>query len=139
MTILDHAGSTDQHAQAEDGAGHTPATTIEEALAAPQLTCVGLYLVDRAWGGAEEGGWWFDYGELVEDPEIYKELGAMPATFPTLGDAGSFMRGLNDAVNRLNEGRPDIGQTNSRGRYELMSFDGVSLPKHFPDRRPTYE
>ena len=26
---------------------------------------VAFYAVDRAYGGPEEGGWWFDTGELV--------------------------------------------------------------------------
>ena len=27
---------------------------------------IALYEIDRAYGGGEEGGWWFDTGELVD-------------------------------------------------------------------------
>ncbi len=27
---------------------------------------VNVYLIDRACGGSEEGGWWFNYGENIE-------------------------------------------------------------------------
>lgn len=30
------------------------------------LVYVNVYLVHRAYGGPEEGGWWYDVGELVE-------------------------------------------------------------------------
>ena len=30
------------------------------------LVYVNVYLVHRAYGGPEEGGWWYDAGELVE-------------------------------------------------------------------------
>jgi hypothetical protein len=116
-----------------------PAVTIEDALAAPQMVAVGLYMTDRAYGGPEEGGWYYDCGELIEDPDIYAELGAMPATFRCHADAGIFMRGLQDKIDKMNEGRPSTGHSNSRGRYELVSFEGVAFPKHFPDRRPIYE
>ena len=31
---------------------------------------VAFYAVDRAYGGPEEGGWWFDTGELVRLPRV---------------------------------------------------------------------
>ncbi len=123
----------------EFNTAESPATTIEEALAAPQLVTVGLYIVDRSFGGFEEGGWWFDRGDLIEESEIYTELGAMPGTFGSHAEAGAFMRGLQDTIDKLNKGRPDIGNSNSRGRYESMSFEGATSPRSFPDRRPTYE
>ena len=103
-------------------------------------TAVGLYLMDRKYGGHEEGGWWFDSGPLVQDPEIYAVLGAMPATFPDHKSARTFMAGLKAGVERLNEGRPDTGHSNSRGRYELMDMPGLILSETYPaGPAPHYE
>ena len=117
----------------------TAATDATDGPSGPMLMSVGLYMVDRQYGGPEEGGWFFDSGELVEDPSDYERLGATPRTFADAAGAEAFVRSLEPGLLALNEGRPDIGHSNSRGQYELMSFEGASLPKAFPERRPTYE
>ena len=36
-----------------------------------RLFWVGLYLARREYGGPEEGGWFFDQGTLITDPDLY--------------------------------------------------------------------
>lgn len=61
---------------------------------------VGVYLVDRVYGGPEEGGWWFDAGELVqqtavnsldEAEELRERLRS--GEFPATGRASSVLGG----------------------------------------------
>src|SRR4051794_29723324 len=33
---------------------------------------VNVYEVDRAYGGAEEGGWWFDTGQAIESRHVMR-------------------------------------------------------------------
>ena len=53
------------------------------------MFAVNLYLVDRAYGGSEEGGWYFDCGEPVQHPpeHIYRwsiaEHPLQPSILPT--------------------------------------------------------
>jgi len=37
---------------------------------APGFTFVNVYEVDRAYGGPEEGGWWYDCGRLVLSRQV---------------------------------------------------------------------
>ena len=41
---------------------------------------VAVYLCDRAFGGHEEGGWWYQTGILAIDPWVYETLGVHPGT-----------------------------------------------------------
>jgi len=50
----------------DDQAGDMPDLVPEQA-----LFWVACYLTSRSYGGSAEGGWWFDEGELVTDPDIY--------------------------------------------------------------------
>lgn len=93
---------------------------------------VAVYLVDRTFGGPEEGGWYYDYGV----PQISSDL-PLPQFFTSEEEAYSARQTMQDKVNALNEGRPDISSVLSRGRYEAVVMEG--LPKMWPERRPTYE
>lgn len=91
---------------------------------------VNLYLIDRAYGGSEEGGWWFDYGEFIE-----------PAAMFTIEDeAYAFARKMNENTQLpggLNYGRPSVSSVNSQGEYSFMV---QSTPgEDFPSTRPHYE
>lgn len=60
---------------------------------------VNVYLVDRAYGGAEEGGWWYDCGEPVasipcDDPdEAIRVRDLMALKFPNTGKSSSVLGG----------------------------------------------
>ena len=88
---------------------------------------VALYLIDKAYGGPAEGGWWYEYGILqyklaVEGAEEVETAWAA----------------LQEIADIENEKRnSDIGQTNSDGRYEVLRYDNE--PLNFPSEKPHYE
>ena len=105
----------------------------------PTLWWIALYLVDRAWGGSEEGGWWFDTGELVTDGAIYDDVGAWPQAVTSLDLARAHAQAMQmRADSTVNVGRRDIGSVLSTGRYsaEIMP---TYPPLRYPALRPTYE
>jgi len=93
----------------------------------PWVVC--LYLMDRAYGGAEEGGWYYTYG----DPVLTTHL----RCFALLEDAWLYARSLDPLVDQVNEGRPSISRVASEGEYAAIICDG--WPKHFPEDTPHYE
>ena len=90
---------------------------------------VAVYLCDRAWGGPEEGGWWYDTGELVRIIRTFKdeERAAVHATR---------MNSLLNAT--INKGRRDISSVLSDGCYYAEVHENIA-PQHYPERRPHYE
>lgn len=87
---------------------------------------VNLYLVDRAYGGPEEGGWYYDYGI----PEA-----SIPVK--TWAEANREEGRLLSLPEFSNEGRPEIWSVNSQGQYEVYFEDSVA--KEFPRMKPHYE
>lgn len=95
---------------------------------------VAPYLCDRAYGGPEEGGWWYDYGI----PETSMDL---PLPVFVVGKKAAYekrkeMQALIDASG-INEGRYDIGSVLSAGVYHACICEGI--PRPFPDKIPHYE
>jgi len=82
---------------------------------------VNVYLVDKAYGGPEEGGWYYDYGVVV---------GSMPYSALSFRAAQAY-------CDEANQGRPPITDTNSVGRYCVHIEDEQGT--NFPDRKPFYE
>jgi len=93
---------------------------------------VAIYMIDRQYGGPEEGGWYYDAGD--PDIEFIKYLRG----FDDEEEANAYCFDLNARVcEELNKGRPSIGSVLSQGRYAARVCDG--FPKHFPKHRPYYE
>jgi len=89
---------------------------------------VAVYLCDRAYGGPEEGGWWFDYGEHVRTVR----------TFKNEERAIAFCRRMNDLLRMfVNKGRRDISSVLSEGQYFAEVHEDFA-PKHYPEQRPHY-
>lgn len=86
---------------------------------------VGLALNDLAYGGPEEGGWYYTTTELQRDhgPEF------TPVVCMTSEEANVHLKRINALVEaqNLNEGRPEISSVASRGRYH-----GAILPQRTP-------
>ena len=83
-----------------------------------------LYHEDRAYGGPEEGGWWYTYGTVSTTYQV---------------DARDFREEywrLHFACHTANHGKPDIGSVLSQGRMRLV----VSKRKgrDYPEERPYY-
>ncbi len=105
----------------------------------PALMWVACYLTSRSWGGPEEGGWWFDQGELVTDPGMYRTLGGTPRSFLAEDVACAYAARLRPKLAALNEGRPSKHSAISQGVYEIHVLQAASLPLGFPETRPRYE
>lgn len=106
----------------------------------PPFYTVAVYLCDRAYGGPEEGGWWYDCGQRVDD--IRETPYAQPVIFGNEleDEAIAYCRRVNEVLNvGINkERRSDIGSVLSEGRYEARVCAGYPEP-HFPAVRPHYE
>jgi hypothetical protein len=74
----------------------------------PRKFYVNIYLIDRACGGSEEGGWWYNYGECY---------GTIPAK--SRSQANNIVKKLTKR-RYSNEGRRPISSVNSRGQYEVL-------------------
>ena len=87
---------------------------------------VNVYLVDRAFGGPEEGGWWYDCGQILQ---------SVPCE--TKQEAEEKAGELRKLEKYSNEGRPEIDSVLSEGRYDVQV---ECLPgADYPSRRPYYE
>ncbi len=93
---------------------------------------VAIYLVDRAYGGPEEGGWWYDHGEpAVEYIEFLRG-------FPGKEDAERYATELNENHCRVwNKDRPSIGSMRSIGHFRAKVMEG--FPRAWPEETPHYE
>ncbi len=92
---------------------------------------VAIFMMDRQYGGPEEGGWYYDVGE----PEL--EYAHLVKGFEFEEDANAYCSELQRLTEELNKGRPSIGSVLSRGRYAARICEGY--PKSFPAERPHYE
>lgn len=98
----------------------------EPEYSGPWTVC--LFLIDQAYGGPEEGGWWYIYGDPVLTTHV--------RVFAVRKDAEKYVLSLMPIVDKMNEGRPKITETNSIGRFGIHICDG--WPKPFPDKIPRY-
>lgn len=90
---------------------------------------LALYEVDRAYGGPEEGGWWYDAGELQRVLRV----------FPTEQAAYAACRRCNDWLGKLQQDCRSVGSVlYSGGRYAARVFER-NAPDHYPVERPSYE
>lgn len=114
---------------------------------------VAIYLVDRAYGGPEEGGWWYTTGERVDhliegvNPNslltvltgkgtIYKDNDEQTAAEQ---EAHAYAALLQDQLTAtVNRGRRDLNSVISDGIYCAEAHPGHP-PAFYPATRPHYE
>ena len=90
---------------------------------------VALYEIDRAYGGPEEGGWWYDTGDLCR----------VVAVSPTEARACELAQRANRLLHRLQRGARDVSSmAYAGGRHQACVFDAAAPPR-FPETRPYYE
>jgi len=83
-----------------------------------------VYMVDRLYGGSEEGGWWYDAGRPVESVRFdFKE----EAETALQQQRGKYS----------NEGRRPLSSVLSNGEYRVMLEDHFAAP--WPQHNPAYE
>jgi hypothetical protein len=96
---------------------------------------VAIYMEDRAFGGHEEGGWYYDTAELCTEPEAAQYLRG----FRTEAEAMDYANALNQGVvAEWNEGRPMVSSVLSEGRYHALINEGMPQP-YYPETQPHYE
>jgi hypothetical protein len=100
---------------------------------------VAVYFVQRLCGGPEEGGWYFDSGEICSDPEliVFGTIFATGHDDRAVRMAAEIQDHLDRDWNVGDHARP-LDSVLSAGRYEARVHDG--WPPHvFPAERPHYE
>ena len=96
---------------------------------------VAIYETDRAYGGPEEGGWWFDCGVPSEDPECL----LLCRVFSEPEAASEYVDSLRDKLAQLNEehNKRPAWSVACNGYYEAFVTEG--LPTAYPEEIPRYE
>ena len=93
---------------------------------------VAVYECEQAYGGPQEGGWWFDVGTLAR----------VVKTFASETRAYGYMTRLNRRLKSRaigpNQGRRDYSSVLSDGEYFANVYENTA-PEGFPDRKPRYE
>lgn len=90
---------------------------------------LAFYEIDRAYGGPEEGRWWYDTGQLVR---IWR-------TFKTEEEAYAVAHRANRILKHLQRHRPDVGSViYTGGRHSVAIYEDFA-PKFYPEIRPRYE
>ena len=89
---------------------------------------IAFYEIDRAYGGLEEGGWYYDRGELQRTFKVTKNL----------EHARALAQRANNLLDRL-QTKLDVGSvTYKGGRFQAEVHENFA-PKFYPEIRPTYE
>ena len=86
------------------------------------MYAVNFYLVDQVFGGREEGGWYFTYGEPILHP--------LNRVFLTLKKAKRHQTKCLEVERELNEGLPSIHSVLSQGQLGFTSARKMSYPLH---------
>lgn len=92
---------------------------------------VTVVLEDRAYGGSEEGGWWYDTTEPEHDHPLNN-------WFYDHAEARQYAEAVRTILDLTdNKGRRDISSVLSEGRYNaIVTLDGPA--DYDPQRRPYY-
>jgi hypothetical protein len=89
---------------------------------------VAAYEIDMAYGGPEEGGWYYGTGQYVRTLKTVK----------TRDEAHRIARRANSLMARLQKNhRPVSSVTYGGGRYSYEVYKGKP-PSFYPEHRPYY-
>jgi hypothetical protein len=103
---------------------------------------VAIYLTDRRYGGPEEGGWWYDVGERVDDvldgmpPDSVAKVFSGEASEEEAEQHAALLNGL--LGQSVNVGRRSIDSVLSTGRY-VAEVRECWPEKNYPKEKPHYE
>jgi hypothetical protein len=91
---------------------------------------VAFYRLDRCYGGGEEGGWWFDTGDLERPAK---------RTFATEDEACIYSSRVNRLLRLIQRHKRSIGSMGyNGGRYGASVYEGPP-PSFYPPHQPFYE
>lgn len=100
---------------------------------------VTIYLINKAYGGPEEGGWWYPHGNRVDQNIPEAEPFGGPQIFKSESAADKWCQAANAHLDAtINKGRRSISSVLSEGKYRAQVYEGWP-PAHFPEVRPHYE
>ena len=97
----------------------------DETIESPRFY-VNCYMIDQAYGGPEEGGWWYTVGRPGESRLANSEI-----------EAKDILAERNAYWVTHNEGRPEIYSVLSEGRFSVCRESHFA--RHFPEVKPHYE
>lgn len=109
---------------------------------------VSVYFASKTFGGPEEGGWWYEFGELVTERDFYLsldvsrlgEVAICPAVFMDEEQAENYRQALQVLLDdTVNKDLPPLDSVLSQGRYKAHLSDVGYLPTHYPQQKPRYE
>lgn len=86
---------------------------------------VAMYEESTAYGGPEEGGWWYAVGELVDHHRI--------RFFDNYAEAKAYYNKLWEVAHELT--KENLGYDS---RYVVEGFTEMMPCHHFPEKRPYY-
>lgn len=90
---------------------------------------LAFYEIDRAWGGPEEGGWWYDTGTLVRPFRVVRSKER----------AYHLAARANRLITRLQRNKRSVGSViYDGGRYACKVFSPTA-PEFYPPVPPHYE
>jgi hypothetical protein len=114
----------------------------------PTFYTVAIYKCDKAYGGPEEGGWWYEYGERQDYPLEGVSADLLLTVFhnkPHCGPDSAEVEAMSYAEHvqklldvSINVGRREISSMASEGRYYAEVHRGYP-PHHWPEVTPHYE
>lgn len=105
----------------------------------PPFYIVTVVLWDRAYGGPEEGGWWYDtYDPFHHDAKWYTHEAGGPWLFTSRTEATNKARWLNKLLeDQVNKGRHSPISVLSQGHFQAFVHENVIAAE--PQERPIYE
>lgn len=90
---------------------------------------VAFYEIDRSYGGPEEGGWYYDHGQLRRIARTFKQEAA----------AFAFARRANHILDLIQRHHRPVGSAAYDGGRFIADVYDCPPPAYFPTTRPTYE
>jgi hypothetical protein len=90
---------------------------------------VGIYNVDMAYGGPEEGGWYYDTGSLKRALRI----------FPSEDQAYAFACRANRLLKYLERHKRPVSSAAYNGDRHYVEVHANELPRYYPKELPHYE
>lgn len=102
-----------------------------EVYVEPRWFSVAVYSVHRSYGGAEEGGWYYDEGYPVKEPKVVK----FAKVFDSRDEAYQYRNKLQEACDIfMNDPKP---RRYSDNRFQAKVLEEL-FPQHFPQEQPRY-
>lgn len=89
---------------------------------------VGIYEIDMAYGGPEEGGWWYSTGTLKRAIKLFSDE----------DKAYAFARRANRLLSHLERDKRPVSSMAYEGDRHWVEVHADTLPEYYPKQRPQY-